>query len=86
MYSVKLLFRAGEGESYLEQEKVQKNLDAAMLSADEMAYYSVGYGLEDWKKIADFGIMGKLYYFYPHKDDDEGDPNVKYVIRVVRTN
>ena len=47
MYSVKLLFRAGEGESYLEQEKVQKNLDAAMVSADEMAYYSVGYGLED---------------------------------------
>jgi len=56
------------------------DLDDAMEEADEMAFRSVGFPLEDWETV-DFGGSNILYVFYPNEEDR----STRVKITVVKT-
>lgn len=44
------------------------SLQDAVDEADDLAFKTVGFPLEDWKRL-DFGDGNQLYLYYPNEDD-----------------
>lgn len=80
MFKLKLVHKSDNGE-YIEHESHHTTLDEASEEANDIAFSTTGFGLEAWKYVASFGEEGGLYYFYPV----DGDPTIKYALRIFRT-
>lgn len=52
-----------------EHESNHQTFDTAFDEADDLAFTTVGFPLENWQLPLDFGNGRRLYYFYPNEED-----------------
>lgn len=51
-----------------EYSETHPSLPDAIEESDDLAFSTVGFPLDHWKKV-DFGEGNQLYYFYPNEED-----------------